>query len=241
MNPPTRSASFKPVAPAADNRGTTLVQGGQSPPHSRKEIVKKSLLILPLVVIVAALGLAACGGGGGSSSSGSSGDESAIEEAIETSASSSDPSKCTEIQTAEFNESESGETGAAALKTCEKEAEAEEDPAESASVSNVSINGESATAEAEVTGSALNGQAVELELVKEEGDWKLNKFLGFANFDGAALAEGLEEQLLEQEGITPSLAKCVSEGVAEISTQEAEALVFEKESGPIEELAESCE
>jgi hypothetical protein len=200
--------------------------------------VKKSLLILPLVVIVAALGLAACGGG--SSSSGSGGDESAIEETIETSATSSEPSKCTETQTAEFNETESGETGAAALKTCEKEAEEEQAPAESVSVSNISINGETATAEAEVTGSALNGQSVELELVKEEEAWKLNKFLGFANFDGAALAEGLEEQLLEQEGISASLAKCVSEGVAEISTQEAEALVFEKESTPIEELAESC-
>jgi hypothetical protein len=200
--------------------------------------LKKSLLILPLLLIASALALTACGGG---SSSSGGGEEAAIEEALEKSATSADPSKCTEFQTAEFNESESGESGSAALKTCEKEAEANQSPAESVTVSNIAINGETATAEVEVTGSGLNGQSVELELAKEEDDWKLNKFISFTNFDSAALAEGLEEQLLEEEGVSASLAKCVSEGVAEVSTQEAEALVFEKELAPIEELAESCE
>jgi predicted small secreted protein len=201
--------------------------------------VKKSLLILPLVVIVAALGLAACGGG--SSSSGSGGDEASIEEAIEESATSSEPSKCTEFQTAAFNETETGESGAAATKTCEKEAEEEESPAESVSISGISVNGESATAEVEVTGSALNGQGVELELVQEEGDWKLNKFLALTNFDGAALGEALEEQLAGEEGVTPELAKCVSEGVAEISQEEAESMIFDKKLEPVEEVVASCE
>jgi hypothetical protein len=201
--------------------------------------LKKTVLVLPLVLIASALALTACGGGGTSSSGG--GEDAAIEAAIETSAISADPSKCTEVQTAEFNESESGESGSAALTSCEKEAEANQSPAESVTVSNIAVDSETATAEVEVTGSSLNGQSVELELAKEEGDWKLNKFIGFTNFDGAALAEGLEEQLLEEEGVSASLAKCVSEGVAEVSTQEAEALVFEKELTPIEELAESCE
>jgi hypothetical protein len=201
--------------------------------------VKKSLLILPLVVIVSALGLAACGGG--SSSSGSGGDEASIEAAIEGSATSSEPSKCTEFQTAAFNEAETGESGAAATKTCEKEAEEEENPAESVSISGISVNGESATAEVEVTGSALNGQGVELELVQEEGDWKLNKFVALTNFDGEALGEALEEQLSGEEGVTAELAKCVSEGVAEISQDEAEAMIFEKKLEPIEEVVKSCE
>jgi hypothetical protein len=200
--------------------------------------VKKSLLILPLVLIAAALALAACGGG--SSSSSGSGDETAIEEAIESSVTSSEPSKCTEFQTAAFNEMDFGQTGNAALKACEKEVKANEGRAEGVTVSNISVNGESATAVAEVEGSALNGQSVELELVKEEEAWKLNKFVSFANYDGADLAEGLEEQLLKQEGVSASLAKCVSKGVAEMSTKEAEAMVFEQETAPIEELAESC-
>jgi hypothetical protein len=108
-------------------------------------------------------------------------------------------------------------------------------------ISNVSVNGETATVEVEVEGSGLNGQGVELELVEESGDWKLNKFLGFTNFDAAALGEALEEEFAKEEGISPELAKCVSEGISEISQSEAESMVFEKELAPIEKIAKSCE
>jgi hypothetical protein len=196
--------------------------------------VKKPHLVLPLLLLAAALALAACGG-----SSSGGGEEAKVEEAIEESATSSDPSKCTELQTALFNETETEQKGAEATKACEEEAK--ENDTESVTVSNVSVNGESATAEVEVEGSGLNGQGVEVELVEEEGDWKLNKFLGFTNFDAAALGEALEEELGKQEEVSPKLAKCVSEGVAEVSQSDAESLVFEKNLKPIEEIAESCE
>ena len=152
-----------------------------------------------------------------------------------------DPSKCTEVQTPLFNETESGSKGAAATKACEEEAESAENNAESVNVSDVKINGEKATAEVEVEGTGLNGQAVELEVLKEEGNWKLNKFLGFTKFDAAALGEVLEEELAKQEGISGKLAKCVAEGVAEVSQAEAESMVFEKNLEPVEKIAGSCE
>lgn len=201
--------------------------------------MKKSLLILPLVLLASALALAACGGGSSSSSGG--GDETAIEEAIETSATSSDPSKCSEVQTETFNETATGESGAKALKACEEEVEEGNEPAESVTVSNVKEDGETATAEAEVHGGSLDGQSVEIGLTKEEGSWKLNEFLGFAKYDPAGIAAFLEEKLGEEEGIEPSLAKCVAEGVAEMSEQEAEAMVFEKSTEGIEEIAKGCE
>ncbi|HEY2479355.1 MAG TPA: hypothetical protein VGI17_11585 [Solirubrobacterales bacterium] len=200
--------------------------------------MKKSLLLLPCVLIAAALALSACGGG--SSSSGGSGDETAIEGAIETAATSTDPSKCTEVQTQKFNEAETGTSGKASLKACEQEAEEDESPAESVTVSNVEVDGETATAQVEVGGGALNSQGIELELAKEEGNWKLNQFLQFTNFDAKALGEGLEEKLLEENGISASLAKCISEGVAGISQSDAEELAFESNLEPIEKLVESC-
>jgi hypothetical protein len=200
--------------------------------------VKKSLLMLPLVLIVTAFALTACGGGGSSSSGGSS-DETAISEAIEKSATSTDPSKCTELQTEEFNEQAEHESGNA-LKTCEESAEENEEAAESVSVSNVKVNGETATAEAKIEGSDLNGTSVEIEMANEEGTWKLNKFLGFVNYEGQALAETLEEGLKKEEGVSAPLVKCIGEGFAEMSQQEAEAVVFEGETKGLEELAESC-
>jgi hypothetical protein len=201
--------------------------------------LKKSLLILPLVLLAAALALSACGGGSSSSSGG--GDETAIAEAIENSATSVSPSKCTEFQTEEFNEQDQSVSGKGALKACEENVEENETPAESVDVSNIKVNGETATAEAAVNGSALNGQTIEVEVAEEEGAWKLNQFLGFTKFDGAALGEGLEEEFEAQGGVSPKLAKCVSEGFAEASQEEAESLIFEGNTEGIEKLAEKCE
>ena len=46
----------------------------------------------------------------------------------------------------------------------------------------MNVEDETATAEATIGGSALNGQTVEVELVKKDGDWKMNQFLQFTKF-----------------------------------------------------------
>ncbi len=209
-------------------------------PPSRKETVKKSLLLLPLVLIASALALAACGGGGSSSGGGDEA-ETAIAEAIEKSAMSTSPSKCTEFQTEAFNEQDQSVEGPEALKACEESVEGNESPAEKVDVSNINVEGESATAEAAVTGSALNGQTVELEVVEEEGTWKLNKFLSFTKFDGKALTEGLEEQFELEGEVEPKLAQCVSEAVGNASQAQVEEMTFEGKTEVVEEIAEGCE
>jgi hypothetical protein len=201
----------------------------------RKEPLKKKVLVLPLALLVAALALAACGGG----SSSSGGEESAIETAIEESATSEDPKICSEFQTEAFNKSEYAEGNA--LKQCEEATESGASVAESVDISSVKVDGESATAEVEVNGSGLDGQVLEVGLVEEEGDWKMNELLGFTKFDGPAFAETLEAKLAEEEGVGPELAKCVSESVGTLSQEEAEMIVFEKNLEPLEEAAGGCE
>jgi hypothetical protein len=201
--------------------------------------VKKSLLILPLVLLASALALTACGGGS-SSSSGGSDDETAIEEAIETAATSSDPAKCTEVQTEYFNETETGKTGAAALKTCEKEVEEGDDQAESVNVSQIEVEGEGAAAVAEIEGSALGGQTIAVAMEKEEGAWKVDGFMGFMKYDPEALGSSLETLLNEEEGADPAKVTCVAEGVEAMTEEEAEAMVFEKDNKGVEEIATAC-
>jgi hypothetical protein len=203
--------------------------------------MKRPLLFLPFLLIAAALALSACGGGG-SSSSGGGDEEAAIEEAVEKSATTSDPSKCTEFQTQAFNEQEKATSGKEATEICEEAAEEQETPAKSVDVSNVKVDGETATAEAAIGGSALNGQTVELELVKEEGDWKLNQFLQFSKFSAKALSESFEKEFAAAEGeISPGLAKCISEGIGKISQAEAEEVAFEGEIEIIESMASNCQ
>ncbi len=128
-----------------------------------------------------------------------------------------------------------------ALKQCEEATESGAGVAESVNVLNVNVNGESAPAEAEQTGGGLDGQVIEVGLVEEGGDRKMNELLGSTKFDGRAFAETLEAKLAEEEGVGPELAKCVSESVGTLSQEEAEMIVFEKNLEPLEEAAGGCE
>jgi hypothetical protein len=202
--------------------------------------MKKPLLFLPFLLIAAALALSACGGGGSSSSGGD--EEAAIEEAVEKAATTNDPSKCTELQTQAFNEQEKATSGKEATEICEEEAEQQESPAETVDVSNIKVDGETATAQAEVHGSALNGQTVELELVNEDGNWKLNEFVEFAKFDAKTLGESFEKEFTAAEGeVSPGLAKCISEGIGKLSQEEAEAVAFEGDLEIVESMVGNCQ
>jgi hypothetical protein len=143
----------------------------------------KRRLVFPLLLIVSALALVACGSG--------SSDESQIEEAVETSATSTDPADCTKLATQRFVEQTTQSEGAEAVKKCEKEASNDEG-AKSATVSNVEVDGSKASADVALTGGGFDGQEVEVALVKQGDQWKLDELTGFAKFNEAKVIETLE-------------------------------------------------
>lgn len=191
--------------------------------------------LLLFALIASAIVLSACGGGGGSS------DESEIEEAIQTSATSEDPADCTKLATQNFEEQSTESEGAAAVKECEKEASEPESHAESVAVSEVEVEGSKASAEAAVTGGSLDGQTLEIALVKESGQWKLNEVTGFAKLDKAKLVEAFEREFAKSSSEVPEeLATCVEEGLEEASQPEIEEYLLSGSPEGIEGLAEEC-
>jgi ABC-type glycerol-3-phosphate transport system substrate-binding protein len=199
--------------------------------------VLRHRLLIPFFVLVLALGLAACGGGGGSDNGDAEGE---IETVIESSATSTDPASCAEYSTMLFMEQTTGQEGKEAEQACEESVEEGGNP-EGVTVTNVEVDGEEATADAEFEGGNFGGQSLSVGLVEEEGEWKLNEFTGFANFDAAKLTETLVEQLEEQEGVEPEVITCISEGLEELDEKEFEEMVIENNSQPFVELAEGCE
>lgn len=196
--------------------------------------MNKRILVPLALLALAALVLTACGGGGSS-------DEDKIAETIETAATTSDPSNCTELETLSFVEQNTTEKGKAAVKTCEEEAEAGEEEAEGANVSNVSVDGSKATAETEFEGGSLGSQSLEVELVEEDGTWKLDQIAGFASYDGKALGEAFQKQFEEEPGeLEPEQAKCISGKIADLSQAEAEEVFFGGSADQIIELAQGC-
>jgi hypothetical protein len=194
--------------------------------------LRKRSLLLPCILILSALVLAACGS--------SSGDEGEIEEAIETSATSTDPADCKALNTQQFMEQTTQESGSAAVKTCEEEAEQEEG-AKSVSVSEIEVDGSGATAEAALSGGNLDGQALELALVKDGDQWKLDEVVEFTEFDQAKLVEVLEAGLSEPSSeVDPAFAGCVVDAFEQGSQAEVEDLLFGGSSGTLEEVFEAC-
>ncbi len=197
--------------------------------------MNKRYLVLPCLLLLCALALSACGG-----SSGGSGDEAQIEEVVETSATSTDPADCKKLSTQQFMEQTTSTEGATAVKECEASASKEEG-AESAEVSEVEVNGSEATAETTFAGGSLDGQAVEVALVKEGSDWKLNEIVGFTKLDQSALAAVIGGKLKEEGGGVAALAPCIEEAFEEDEQSEIEELIISGSSAPLEELAEECQ
>jgi hypothetical protein len=195
-------------------------------------VIKRLLVPLALLAL-AALAVSACGGGGSSA-------EDEVTEVIEQAATTKDPSNCTELQTLRFTEQNTGESGKAAIKSCEESAK-EEEQAEEAKVSNVSVNGEKATAEVEFIGGSLGSQTLAVALVEEDGAWKLDQIEGFAKYDGKALEETFLKRFQESpEGLSKKQYTCIAEGIGKASKAEAEAMFLSGSSTKIEELAKGC-
>ncbi|HEY0276771.1 MAG TPA: hypothetical protein VGC32_00745 [Solirubrobacterales bacterium] len=191
-------------------------------------------LLVPLALLALAVSaVTACGGGGSNA-------EDEVTEVIEQAATTKDPSNCTELQTLRFTEQNTGEKGKAAIKSCEESAK-EEEQAEEAKVSNVSVNGEKASAEVEFIGGSLGSQTLSVALVEEDGDWKLDQIEGFANYDGKALEETFLKRFEESpEGLSKQQYTCIAEGIGKATTAEAEAMFLSGASTKVEELAQSC-
>jgi hypothetical protein len=189
-------------------------------------------LLLFCLVIVSAFALAACGGSSGN-------DESEIEAAIETSATSSKPADCKKVNTQKFIEQTTRTKGPEGVKTCEKEAK-EGSGAKSAAVSNVEVNGSKATADVALTGGSLGGQEVEVALLKEGDQWKLDQLTGFAKFDQATVVKTFEKEFAKSKEVSKSLASCIAGAFKEAPQAKLEAALLGGGTEGFEELAGSC-
>lgn len=197
--------------------------------------MSKRLLLLPCLLILSALTFTACG---------SSGDEtSEVEDVIVTSATTTDPADCTKLQTQQFMEQISRESGDAAVESCEAEAK-DDQGVDGAAVSAVEVNGSNATAEAALTGGGLDGQTIEVALVKDGDQWKLDEVVKFTDFDHTHLVEGLEKELSDTDRSEAKFARCFVEAFKQASKQaskaEVEEMVFGKSPDALEEVFEAC-
>ena len=191
-------------------------------------------LSLLLALLASSILVSAC-----SDDDGSDEDEAQITEAIELAATSGQPSICTEQQTQRFNEQVTGEGGEAATTRCEETAA--ETPAEDVEVTEIEIDGDAATAEAVFTGSFFDGQTLELGLVREDDQWKLDEAIGFVDLDRGAFLNGMRTSLQEEGGGAPKRTiDCVLGNVEALSDEQFEALFLDSDPGLDSQVFGTC-
>lgn len=193
---------------------------------------KLYLLFIP-VLLIPALALTACGSG--------ESDEDQVVETIETSILSTDPADCERLATLKFLEQTQFTKGQAAVKSCEEDAEQDENEAESVEVTNVEIDGSKATADAAFGGGTFDGQTFSVALIEENGDWKLDEATGFADFDQDKLAKSFEEEFSSEEGADPKSVSCIGDEFRQLPQAKFEEFILGGSSQPIVEILESCE
>ena len=129
------------------------------------QLRKLALFLLVGAAAMGTLGIAGCGGGGGS-------DEDDVKDTITTAFTSDDPEVC-DLITQSLTEELSGETGEKAVETCREQAQQGE-PSDSVEFSDVSVDGDTASAAFDVSGGGSSGH-IEAQLIKEDGDWKIDQ------------------------------------------------------------------
>ena len=185
-----------------------------------------------MVAIAAAL--AACGGEDTKDrSAGSNKDQIAF--AITESFTSNDPEKCTAFHTQRFLEVSMGAPGARAIRACEALAGIAN--AESTKVSAVTVRRNTASAEVAMKGGQLDGQTVEFEVVKQHGQWKVDRLTAFISFDRKALNAAFAE-VLREFGLPPDFAECPVSKFTDLSDEKARASFMSPETG--NEIGRAC-
>jgi hypothetical protein len=182
------------------------------------------------VAAALAMAFAGCGGGDDSSS-----DEDEVREAIEQIAGSRDAGDCTTYATQAYLEQTTFETGAAAVEACEAQA----GTTATVDVEDVAVDGDAATATVATTEGELEGQTVEVSLLREDNTWKLDSLNDFVVFDRGSYRDGLEERMVE-DGTQAAALDCVLGNFDGLEDTELEQIFLSGDPNQLSQLAEGC-
>ena len=167
------------------------------------------------------------------------GDEvSDVEDVLERVATTTDPSYCDEDVTQLYLEATTGGEAPYADELCESYAG--QPAADWVTVKSIDIEGSRATAVVEQHGGSFDGSHLVKELVKEDGDWKLDKVLSFATFDRRGFEEAYRKSFIEFASSRAAVA-CAMGRVSKMSNAEIKTDVLSDDLGAVRWLPVICD
>ncbi len=147
------------------------------------------------------------------------GDKAEITRTIEAVATSTDPTYCSTRVTSRYLEQTTGAKPPFADEICKSEADTTR--VDSVDTSDVTVTRDQATAVAEYTGGSFDGSRLVVQLVKDGGDWKLDRIVAFRRFDRNKFNRAYRRSFLEF-GSPASSANCALAKALRFSNAEIE-------------------
>jgi hypothetical protein len=96
-------------------------------------------------------------------------------------------------------------------------------------VTNIKVDGDKATADVAITGATLDGQTVAIALVKQGGQWKLDKVNSFVKFDRNKLIAAFGNQVTT--GAPAGVIACAKQHLAAATDAQLEAIILTPTGG----------
>jgi len=206
----------------------------------REALMQIRAVLRGLALAALTASVAACGGGGSTQPSASD-DEAEVVAVVKRVASTTDPADCTRLATQRFLEQNEIGNGKAAVESCQQDARDAAGNARSTTVSNVRIDGDTAQARAAFDGGDLDGQVVNLRVIKDRGRWRVDHVDSFASFDRKRFLHGVEESVRRPPQSMPAAdAACIVGRLDKLSDLALQQLLVSGDNGRIATVAGPC-
>lgn len=183
-----------------------------------------------ILLAFSAVFLAACG----------ESQEGRVEEAIREEVRAEAPAICPAMETATMQK-QVHEHLTGALENCEA-GNTGKSLVKSIKISNVTVDGESATADVAIEGGNLAGQTVMMALNKHSGQWEIHRVPAFKHYDRQALLHAFMEGV-DQVAKTPAekrFAACVADEMRNESQRQIKRLMLNPAPSPFDFRVELC-
>lgn len=192
--------------------------------------------LLPALLVPAVL-LTACGGGDDSSS----GDSARITDAIRNISIGSDPGACTEFATPRFLEQTEAERGDAAVDSCKQDQVDTADDPTAVETTAIKVEGDSATATTAFTGGTFDGQSLDLSLIEDDGEWKVDRIEDVPNLDVKKFAGAIEASVHRgSDPLNSEEAKCIGDQVRKAGSDQLTQIILDGDSDALGALIQAC-
>ena len=214
--------------------GATLILllrvGGYAVRSFRREgLSVKNGLLAALVVLVVLFVVGRLAGPG---------DEARVENTIRRVALSDDPSVCSEDVTERYLRQTTGFRPPFGDDLCERDAD--EPTTKSVEVAAIEVDGGRADALVTYRGGEFDGSTVRVGLVKEDGDWMLDRLAGFERFDRAKMEGAYTRQLLRY-GMSTTAADCALRKVRDTPTRRLERSLLTGAAADFASIVVKCD